>query len=401
MDPNQQVTHFAKTNFRNEEKVFGIKAKDRMAHMYMIGKTGTGKSTLLLNMMVSDMRMGNGIGLIDPHGDLAEEVLRFVPKERINDVIYFNPVDMDHPIAFNPLEKTEGTYDYLIASGLISVFKKIWYEYWGPRLEHILRNSILTLLEWPGTTLLDIQRLLTNREFRRRAIERVRDPQLKEFWLYEFERYSPLVKSDAVSPILNKVGQFLASVPIRNIIGQRKSSFDLREILDQKKILIANLSKGRIGEDACQLLGALLITKIELSALSRTNIQEEKRNPFYLYIDEIHSFLTLSFADILSEARKYGLALVLAHQYIEQLDEKIRRAILGNVGTIISFRVGAQDARYLAQEFYPVFDESDLVSLPNYHIYLKLMIDGVTSKPFSAVTLLPPGIEDSDRGELI
>lgn len=358
--------------------------------MYIIGKTGTGKSTLIQNMAAWDIREGNGLALIDPHGDMAEAILDFIPKKRAKDVIYFNPTDLEYPVAFNPIERVHPDCDHLVASGLISVFKKLWPDFWGPRLEHILRHSILTLLEIPGSTLLDIQRLLTDKEYRGRVIYSIRHQQVREFWLNEFEKYSVYLKSEATSPVLNKVGQFLTSIPLRNIVGQRENTFDLRNVMDSGKILIVNLAKGKIGEDNASLLGSMLVTKIQLAAMSRTELQESKRRPFYLYVDEIHNFLTLSFADILSESRKYGLNLVLAHQHMDQIDEKIRGAIFGNVGTIISFRVGTFDARELCREFHPVFNEDDLVNLPNCHIYLKLMIDGKTSKPFSAVTMPPP-----------
>ena len=395
------ITPFAMTNYRDIRKRFGIKEKNRRGHIYIIGKTGTGKSTLIENMVTSDIREGNGLALIDPHGDLAEDVLSSVPRGRMKDIIYFNPADIEYPIAFNPLESTHPDHRHLVASGLISVFKKIWSEFWGPRLEHILRYSILTLLEHPGNTLLDIPRLLTDKEFRSGIVGKVTNQQVREFWLFEFEKYSAWLRSQAISPILNKVGQFLASVPLRNIVGQKENTFDLRKAMDEGKVLIVNLAKGKIGEENCSLLGAMMVTRIWLAALSRADLPEIERKPFYLYVDEIHNFLTLSFADILSEARKYGLNLTLAHQYIEQVDEKIRGAIFGNVGTIISFRVGIEDARYLAGEFYPVFSESDLVNLPNHHVYLKLMIDGATSQPFSAVTLAPPERKDSCKAEII
>jgi hypothetical protein len=369
--------------------------------MYIIGKTGTGKSTLIENMVISDIKAGYGLALIDPHGDLAEDVLNYVPKRRIDDVIYFNPADTEYPIAFNPLAKVNPEYHHLVTSGLISVFKKVWSEFWGPRLEHILRHSILTLLEYPDSTLLDIPRLLTNKDFREEVLQSVTHQQVKEFWLFEFEKYSAWLRSEAISPILNKVGQFLTSKPLRNIVGQKKNTFRFRKVMDEGKIFIANLAKGKIGEDNCSLLGAMLVTQIQLAALSRADIPENRRRGFYLYVDEMHNFVTLSFADILSEARKYGLNLTLSHQYIEQLDEKIRAAIFGNVGTMISFRVGAEDARYLAREFHPVFDETDLVNLPNYNIYLKLLIDGLTSKPFSAITLTCPQKKKGYKEEII
>ena len=384
-----KVTPFAVTNYRDIKQLFGIKEKNRRGHMYVIGKIGTGKSTLLANMVISDMQNGNGLALIDPHGDLAEEVLHFIPKERMEDLIYFNAGDLEYPIAFNLLEKADPEYHHLIAYGFISVFKKIWGPagFWGLRLEHILRHAVLTLLEYPGSTPLDIPRLLTDKDFRKIVLEKVSHQQVKEFWLFEFEKYSAWMRSEAIAPILNKIGQLLTTIPIRNIVGQKQNSFSIREVMDEGRILIVNLAKGKIGEDSCALLGAMIITQIQLAALSRTNLPEQKRKSFYGFVDEIHSFLTQSFADILSEARKYGLHLVLAHQYIEQLEDNLKAAIFGNVGTLISFRVGAEDAKYLAREFYPEFNESDLVNLPNYYIYLKLMIYGLSSRPFSAVTL--------------
>lgn len=368
--------------------------------MYILGKTGTGKSTLIQNMVISDIER-NGLALIDPHGDLAEDILHFIPQERIKDVIYFNPGDLQYPVAFNPLEKVDPDHRHLVVSGLICVFKKIWPEFWGPRLEHILRHSLLTLLEYPKSSLLDLPRLLTDKEFRIKISGGVSNQQVRDFWFLEFEKYSAWLRSEAISPILNKIGQFLTSIPLRNIVGQKENTFDLRKVMDEGKILIVNLAKGKIGEDNSSLLGAMIVTKIQLAALSRADLPEDERRPFYLYVDEIHNFLTLSFSDILSESRKYGLNLTLAHQYIEQLDEKIRAAIFGNVGTIISFKVGAEDAKYLAREFYPVFEEVDLANLPNYHIYLKLMIDDKTSQPFSAITLLPPENVESFKEEIV
>jgi hypothetical protein len=395
------ITPFALTDYRDIQNRFGIKEKNRRGHMYIVGKTGTGKSTLIENMAISDIRSGNGLALTDPHGDMAEDILNFIPKRRIKDVIYFNPGDLAYPIAFNPLEKVPKDLHHLVASGIIATFKKIWSEFWGPRLEHILRHSLLSLLECPNSTLLELPKLLTDKDFRKNVLTYVTHPQAREFWFSEFDKYSAWLRSEAISPILNKIGQFLISIPLRNIVGQIENTFDLRKVMDERKILIVNLAKGKIGEDNCALLGAMIVTKIQLAALSRSDLPENKRKPFYLYVDEIHNFLTLSFADILSEARKYGLNLVLAHQYIDQLDEKIRTAIFGNIGTFISFRVGAEDAKYLAKEFLPVFNEPDLINLPNYHIYLKLMIDGVTSQPFSAITLPPVERNRSYKNKII
>ncbi len=383
----QQVTPIAVTNWRDIRKRFGIKEKNRRGHIYIIGKTGTGKTSLIANMASSDISQGNGLAILDPHGDLAESLLHHVPKERIRDVIYFNPGELEYPIAFNPLENIPKDFHHLVVSGLISVFKKIWSEFWGPRLEHILRYSLFTLLEYPDATLLDITRLLTEAGFRNKVLSYVTGPEIRAFWTFEFDKYSQWLRSEAVAPILNKVGQFLTSLPLRNVVGQRKNTFSLKDVMDTGKILIVNLAKGKVGEDCSSLLGSMIVTEIFLSALSRANVPEEKRKPFYLYVDEFHNFVTISFADILSECRKYGLNLVLANQYINQLHEKVRDAVFGNVASIITFRVGAEDAKYLAREFRPTFEETDLMNLPNYHIYLRLMIDGVTSQPFSATTL--------------
>jgi type IV secretory pathway TraG/TraD family ATPase VirD4 len=397
----QAITPFAITDYRNTRKLFGIKDKNRSGHMYILGKTGTGKSTLIANLIVSDIERNHGVALIDPHGDLAESILDLVPERRINDVIYFNPADLDYPIAFNALESVSPDRSHLIASGLISAFRKIWGDFWGPRMEHILRYSILALLECPGSTLLDIALILTDKEFRHRVLEKINNPGVLNFWLMEFERYSSYHRSEAIAPIQNKVGQFLATPLIRNIVGQPKSAFTLRQIMDEGKIFIANLSKGRIGEDYCSLLGSLLVTKLHLAALERADIPAEKRQPYYLFIDEVHSFLTLNFVDILAESRKYGLYLAMSHQYIEQLDERIRPAILGNVGTIISFRVGVDDAKYLARVFHPIFDETDILNLPNHHIYLKMMIDERSSEAFSAITMPFPKSAASYRKRII
>jgi hypothetical protein len=387
VDKEKKITPIGVTDWRNTNRPFGIKEKDRFGHIYCIGKTGVGKSTLLLNMAISDVQNRKGLCIIDPHGDIAETILNYVPQERIHDVIYFNPTDFDYPIAFNPLENIHSDEHHLAASGLISTFKKIWADSWGPRLEYILRYALLTLLEYPHATLLDIQPLLTNPSFRNKALMFVRNPHIQAFWHNEFDKYAPGFKTEAISPILNKTGVFASSMPLRNILGQSNASFTMQQVLDEGKILICNLSKGRIGEDASTLLGSMLVTAIQLAALRRARIPEHERRPFFLYVDEMHSFVSLSFADILSEARKYKLSLFLTHQYIEQLHETIRSAIFGNVGTLITFRVGAEDAKELVKEFYPVFNEEDMIALPRYAIYIKLMIDGATSKPFSAQTL--------------
>jgi len=398
---NETITIVGATNWRNTNKPFGIKDLDRLGHIYCIGKTGVGKSTLLENMAISDIQKGKGLCIIDPHGDIAEDILNYIPEERIKDVIYFNPADIEHSIAFNPLRSIHIDHQHLVASGLISTFKKIWAESWGPRMEYILRFALLTLLEYRHATLLDIQPLLTDITFRNHILTRVKNPHIIAFWRTEFEKYPPSLKAEAIAPILNKLGLFRASFPLRNIIGQKISSFTFQDVMDNGKIFIANLSKGKLGEDTTALLGSMLVTNIQLSALYRAIQKEEERRPFYLYVDEMHSFVTNSFADILAEARKYKLGLFLAHQYIEQLQEPIRAAIFGNVGTMISFRVGATDAEYLEKEFHPVFNKTDFVNLPRYSMYLKLMIDGATSQPFSGDTLPLKESDNSFKNEVI
>lgn len=389
MDYQDRVTHFAETNWPTIKKRFGIKRGDRIYHMYIIGKTGMGKSTLLKNLIISDMRAGENLALLDPHGDLVEDLLDFVPEERLEDVVYFNPADTEYPVGFNVLENIDPSKRHLVASLLISIFKKLWSEFWGPRLEYILRNTVLSLLHFEGTTLLDVSRLLTNKDYRAIIVARLKDPELRNFWLNEFEKYSQGFRMEAVSPILNKVGQFLVYPVLRNIIGQKKSTFSLGKVMNERGILLANLSKGKLGEDVSSLLGSLLVTAIEVEAQKRAEIPEHERKDFYLYLDEFQTFSTMSISHMLSEARKYHLSLILAHQYLDQINEGIRKAVFGNVGTIISFQIGASDARFLANEFYQIIDEEDLINLPRYHIYLKLVIDGITSRPFSAVTLPP------------
>ncbi|HUT96450.1 MAG TPA: CxxC-x17-CxxC domain-containing protein [Candidatus Paceibacterota bacterium] len=392
-----EITILGETNFRNKRTKFGIKTKDRRQHVYVVGKTGTGKSELLKNMAIQDIQNGHGVAIVDPHGDFAETMLDFVPSNRVNDIIYFNPADLEYPITFNIMENVEPEYRHLVVSGLMGVFKKIWPDVWSARMEYILRNAILSLLEYPGSTLLGVNRLLADKDYRQKVLEKVTDPSVKAFWTNEFAKYPDRFREEAVAPIQNKVGQFISTPLIRNIIGQVKSSIDMREIMDQGKILIVNLSKGRVGEDASQLLGALVITKLQLAAMSRVDVLEHERKDFYLYVDEFQTFATDAFASILSEARKYHLCLTLAHQYVAQLDSmgdkgkntKVRDAIFGNVGTLITFRVGADDAEFLEREFLPVFIADDLVNLTKYTIYLKLMIDGVASRAFSAQTMAP------------
>lgn len=399
---NNNITYFAETDFRNEKKKFGIKRHDRTKHMYIIGKTGMGKTTLLENMAMQDILNGEGVGIVDPHGGFAEKLLDFVPENRIGDVLYFAPHDTDWPVAFNVMENVDTSQRHLIANGLLGVFKKIWPDVWSPRMEYILNNCILALLEYPESTLLGINRMLSDKEYRQEVVSKITDPVIKAFWVDEFAKYTDRFMTEAGAAIQNKVGQFISNPLIRNIIGQPHSAFDIRDIMDKKKIFIMNLSKGRVGEENSRLIGAMLITKIYLAAMSRVDVSEEERTDFYLYVDEFQNFATESFKDILSEARKYRLNLVLAHQYIAQMDETVRDAVFGNVGTLAAFRVGAYDAEVLEQEFAPEFVVQDIVNLGFASIYLKLMIDGVASRPFSASTLppiIPP--ESSHRDKII
>ncbi len=395
-DHEQHVTHFAQTNFRNAMRKFGIKTDDRRRHMYIIGKTGMGKTTLMENMFLSDVYAGHGCCYIDPHGDTAEKLIDFIPSWRINDVVYFNPADFDNPIAFNVLEVNHDLpVDLLteekerIASSLLSVFKKIWENVWSARMEYILNNTVKALLDTPGSTLLGINRMLSDKDYRLEIIKNIKDPIVKQFWVQEFAAYDSKFASEAVAPIQNKVGQFISSAVIRNIVAQAKSSLNLRDIMDNEKIFIVNLSKGRNGDEAMRLLGGMLITKVQISAMERVDMPEKDRKDFYLYVDEFQNFAVESFATILSEARKYRLNLILAHQYIAQLSEEVRDAVFGNVGTMITFRVGSPDSLFLEPEFMPRFTAQDLIELPKIGIYVKLMIDGVTSQPFSATTLPP------------
>ncbi|PIP23254.1 MAG: hypothetical protein COX90_02745 [Candidatus Nealsonbacteria bacterium CG_4_10_14_0_2_um_filter_38_17] len=407
---NEQINFFGETNFRNMRKKFGIKIDDRRRHMYVMGKTGMGKTVMLENMAIQDIQAGRGIGFVDPHGEAAEKLLDYIPSRRVNDVVYLNPADLDYPIAFNVMEKVDLAHRHLVASGLMGVFKKIWPDVWSARMEYILNNSILALLEYPGSTLLGVNRMLADPEYRKKVVDKISDPVVRSFWLTEFARYTQRFEVEATAAIQNKVGQFISNPLIRNIIGQPQSSINMREVMDSGKIMILNLSKGRIGEDNSMLLGALLITKLQLAAMSRVDVPEEQRKDFYLYVDEFQNFATDAFCSILSEARKYRLSLILGNQYLSQLDEmvatgrstKVREAVFGNVGTIVSFRIGAEDAEFLEKEFSPEFMATDIVNLAKYNIYLKLMIDGIAGRPFSAETLSPfPKPEQSNREKII
>jgi energy-coupling factor transporter ATP-binding protein EcfA2 len=389
-------------NFRGKEVKFGIKSQDRLRHIYIIGKTGQGKTTLLENMINFDIQNKNGLAFLDPHGDSVQRILDYIPKERIDDVIYFNPTDVNHPIAFNPLEKVSWEHRHLTAISLLSIFKKIWVDAWSARMEYILTNTLLALLEWPNSTLLDVNRLLADEKFREKVVNNLKDEVVKAFWKQEFAKYHLQFRTEAIAPIQNKIGQFITNPLIRNIIGQTESAFDLRKIMDEGKIFLANLSVGAIGEETSRLLGGLLITKFQLSAMSRVDVPEEKRKDFYLYIDEFQNFATESFINILSEARKYHLSLILAHQYLDQVPEEIIKAVFGNVGTFIVFRLGANDAEIFSKEFGYLVKIDDFVNLPSYYVYVKLLVDGKPTNPFLAQTLPPPSRpEISYKDEII
>ena len=404
---NKQLTHIAETNFRGAQQKFGIKRTDRRQHMYVIGKTGVGKTGFLKNMALQDIENGEGLAIIDPHGEFVEEVLESIPEHRMDDVVYFNPADMEFPVSFNIMDVPDPKYKHLIASGLIGIFTKIWANVWSARMEYILANCILALLDTPGTTLLGIPRMLVDRDYRQKIIDNLKDPVVKSFWVNEYEEWDQRYRNEAIAPVQNKVGQFLNVSFVRNIVGQSKNTIDVEDIMNTKKILLVNVSKGRIGEDNSAILGAMLITKIQLSAMERVRIPEDERKDFYLYVDEFQNFATDSFVNILSEARKYRLDLLIAHQYVGQLvtetSTAVRDAVFGNVGTVVSFRVGASDAEFLEQEFIPEFEQNDLIRLSNRDIYIKLMIDGITSRPFSArtITLSAVAKDDEKRDKII
>lgn len=390
-DPDK-ITFFAKTDARGKEVNFGIKASDRQRHMYVVGKTGMGKSTLLENMAAQDIQNGEGLAFIDPHGSAAETLLEYIPEHRIKDVIYFAPFDLDNPVSFNVMEDVGADKRHLVVSGLMSTFKKIWVDAWSARMEYILTNALLALIEYPDTTLLSVSRLFVDKAYRKKVVDYIKDPAVKAFWVDEFANYTDRFAAEALPAIQNKIGQFTGNPLIRNIIGQPHSSFDIREIMDNKKILIMNLSKGLIGETNANLLGSMLTTRIYLAAMSRAElpVHEMKKMPnFYFYVDEFQSFANATFANILSEARKYHLNLIIAHQYIEQMEDDVRNAVFGNVGTTVTFRVGPFDAEVLETVFAPKFEATDLVNLGFAQIYLTLMIDGIGSQPFSATTLAP------------
>lgn len=395
------INFFARTVYKNRDLIFGIKEADRRRHIWSIGKTGTGKSTLIANMAIDDIKKGRGIAIIDPHGDLSETILDYIPASRINDVIYFNPIDRDRPVRLNILEVKDPAQRELIVSGIVAIFNKLYGHSWGPRLEYILRNTLLALSEIPGATLLDVPRILTDRNYRQTAMSQINDVVIKRYFENEFDRMPEKMLQESISPILNKVGQFISSPLIRAIIERPQSSIDIEEIMNDGKILIANLSQGKLGEDNAALIGAMLITKFQLAAMNRVDLAESSRRDFYLYVDEFQNFATTSFIKILSEARKYKLNLMMANQYMAQIPLDVQKAILGNAGSIAAFTMGADDARIIMKEFGDVFTDKDLVNLENFQIALRLMVDSMSGRAFVARTLPLPVSKNQNRDKVI
>ena len=397
-----QLALLGTTVFRGQRRHFGLLPDDRLRHLAVLGKTGMGKSTLLHHLLAADIRAGRGVGLIDPHGDLAEAVLRSVPRHRTNDVVLFDAADADFPIAFNILDCLDPGQRPLVASGVVAAFKKLYVDSWGPRLEHILRNALLTLLEVPGTSLVSLLRLLNDDAYRQSLVNRIDDPVVRSFWEHVFAAWPPKLRIEAVAPIQNKVGQFVSSPIQRHLVGQARGRINLRRVMDEGRVLIVNLSKGRLGEDAATLLGSLLVTALQLAALSRADQSEDERRDFFLYVDEFQNFATESFATTLSETRKYQLALTLANQYLGQLQEQTLHALFGNVGTLAVFQVGVEDAEHLAEQLGGVVEKQDLLALPRFRSYVRLLIDGSPSRPFSMQTLRPQaGKHDARRADII
>jgi hypothetical protein len=400
--PDTELSPVGTTNFRGSNQRFGLKRSDRGRHVYIVGQTGTGKSFLMELLAISDIHYNHGFAVIDPHGDFAQHILSFIPPGRIEDVVYFNPADTNNPMAFNPLEVTDPAMKGHIASEVVGVLEKMFGYSWGPRLEYILRFTLLALLDYPNSTMLGITRMLTDKDYRKKIVKAIQDPVVKHFWVSEFPSWSEKFASEAVQPVLNKVGAFTANPLIRNVVGQPKSAWDIRKLMDEGKILIVNLSRGQVGEDNAATLGALMVSKIQLAAMSRADIPNlEDRRPFYLYVDEFQNFATSSFAIILSEARKYGLNLTVANQFIAQMPQEVRDAVFGNVGSIICFRVGADDSSYLAKYFAPKFEDQDLVGLNNQHFIISMSIDGEKAPPFTAKSLIRPPAQDDHTSQII
>ncbi len=395
------VSLFGMTNYHNNFDTFGIKRVDRRRHLYVVGKSGSGKSKLLELLIKADIEAGKGVGVLDPHGDLVDSILEFIPEHRIKDVIYFDPSDVNFPISFNPMENVDEAYKMQVTIGFLQIFKKLFGSNWTDRLEHVLRYTVLALLDSPNTTVLSILKMLTDKNYRQTIVSRIKDNVVKNFWVSEFASWSEKFDAEAITPLLNKVGQFVATNMIRNIIGQPNNKFDIREIMDGQKILLMKVSKGLLGEENSGLLGAMIITKLYQAAMSRADMKEDDRKDFYFYVDEFQNFATDTFAEILSEARKYRLNLTIAHQYMGQLSDVVKETVFGNVGSIINFRVGAKDADILASEYNPVFSERDIINLGVREFYCKISVNGEIREAFSGKTIAVPKMEKTYVKEII
>ncbi len=395
------VSAFGVTNYHNNFVPFGIRRADRRRHLYTVGKSGSGKSKMLELLINADIQNGEGIAVIDPHGDLIDNIMRYIPAHRINDVVLLDPSDITFPIAFNPLEKVPEEQKMQVTIGFLQIFKKLFGSNWSDRLEHVLRYTTLALLDSPNTTVLSILKMLTDKNYRQKIVSRIQDSVVKSFWVSEFAAWSEKFDADAITPLLNKVGQFVATNMIRNMIGQPVTKFDIREIMDKKKILLMKVSKGLLGEENSSLIGAMFITKLYQAAMSRADTPEDQRTDFYLYVDEFQNFATDTFTEILSEARKYRLNLTIAHQYMGQLSETVRKTVFGNVGSMISFRVGAEDAAILAEEYNPVFKERDIINLGVREFYVKMSVSGELREAFSGRTLDAPRVEYDNTEAII
>lgn len=392
------VSPFGITNYHNNHVHFGIKREDRRRHLYCVGKSGSGKSKLLELLIINDLQNGHGVAVLDPHGDLVDSILKFIPPERKDDVIVFDPADTDFPIAFNPLERVDDEYKMQLTIGIIDIFKKLFGANWSDRLEHVLRYTLLALLDSPNTSILSILKMLTDKNYRQKIVARINDNVVKSFWVSEFAAWSEKYDAEAITPLLNKVGQFVATNMIRNVVGQPEMKFDIRDVMDNKKILLMKVSKGLLGEENSSLIGSMIITKIYQAAMSRQNVAEDQRENFYFYVDEFQNFATDTFYEILSEARKYHLNLTIAHQYMGQLSDRIRQTVFGNVGSMVSFRVGAEDASVLEKEFEPIFKERDIINLGVREFYIKMSVNGEIREPFSARTIdVPKPVNDLSK----
>lgn len=398
---DSEISLFGITNYHNNLNKFGIRRVDRRRHLYVVGKSGSGKSKMLELLIKEDLENGKGVGVLDPHGDLVDNVMQYVPKHRLKDVIYFDPSDTDFPISFNPMENVDEAYKMQVTIGFIQIFKKLFGSNWTDRLEHVLRYTVLALLDSPNTTVLSILKMLTDKNYRQNIVSRIKDNVVKNFWVSEFAGWSEKFDAEAITPLLNKVGQFVATNMIRNIIGQPQNKFDIRKVMDGEKILFMKVSKGLLGEENSSLLGAMIITKLYQAAMSRADIKEDERKDFYFYVDEFQNFATDTFAEILSEARKYRLNLTLAHQYMGQLSDVVKKTVFGNVGSLVSFRVGADDAGALADEYNPIFKERDIINLGVREFYCKMSINGEIREAFSGRTLEVPKVTEDYSKEII